>query len=102
MQAERFLVDPCLAAELGRVQSRGIENFRYVGEEDSSFWAAGGPLLRLSYVFSELWLEAYGGPWIPIAGTRDYFFADSEGNRSFHEVPPVGLVGGLRVALHLE
>jgi hypothetical protein len=102
VRGKRFLVDPCLAAELGRVNSGGIENSRYLGEQRSTLWAAGGPLLRVSYAFSELRLEAYGGPWIRIAGTREYVFADSQESRSFHEVPPVGLVGGVRAALHLD
>jgi hypothetical protein len=102
VRAERFSVDPCVAAELGQVTSRGIENLRYSGEEQSTFWAAGGPGLRMSYAFSKLRLEAHGGPWIRIAGTRDYVFADSQGNRSFHEVPPVGLTGGVRAAVHLD
>jgi hypothetical protein len=102
VRTKRFLVGPCLATELGRVKSGGIENSRYLGEARSTFWAAAGPLLRMSYAFSELRLEAYGGPWIRIAGTRDYVFADSQGNRSFHEVPPLGLLGGLRAAFQLD
>jgi hypothetical protein len=102
VESERFFVDPCLALELGRVTSNGVENLRYSSEQQSSFWAAGGPLVRARYAFSELWLELFGGPWIPIAGTRDFVFEDPPENRSFHRVPPLGWAGGVRAALHLD
>jgi hypothetical protein len=102
VRSERFVVDPCFAVEVGRVVSRGIDSARYAGEERSTLWAALGPLLRARHAFSQLWLEAYGGPWIPVAGTREFVFQDPQGNRSFHEVAPVGLVGGLGLALRLD
>jgi hypothetical protein len=102
VRSQRFVVDPCLALELGELESTGVDNLRYSGEQRSGVWVAGGPLLRLRYAFNELWLELFGGPWIPIAGTREFVFEDPAGNRSYHRVPTVGLVGGLRAALHFD
>ena len=82
------------------VRSSGVASERYSAEPKSSFWAAGGPLVRLRYAVGDLGLELFGGPWIPIAGTREFVFDDSPENRSFYAVPPVGWTGGIRVSLH--
>jgi hypothetical protein len=102
VQRERFLLEPCLALELGSVESRGADSQLYSGSSQSTLWGAAGPLLRARHSFSELWIELYGGPWIPLLGTREFVFTDPDGNRAFHDVPPVGFVAGARLALHLE
>lgn len=102
IRTERFFVEPCAAAEIGSVQSRGVDSGLYSGTSRSTLWAASGPLLRARHAFSELWLEAYAGPWFPIAGTRTYVFRDPSGARDFHDVPIVGVIAGVGLALRLD
>jgi hypothetical protein len=99
---ERFALDPCVVVELGRIASRGLDSDGYVGSERSTFWAAAGPGFRARYFFNELSVEAIAGPWVPIAGTRSFVFDDPAGNRTFHEVPPVGWFGSAGLALRVR
>jgi|RhiMethySRZTD1v2_1073278.scaffolds.fasta_scaffold190589_3 hypothetical protein len=99
---ERFVLEPCLAVQIGRVESRGVDSELYAGRSTTHRWGAFGPLLRARHAFGQLWLEAYAGPWIPFLGPREFVFEDPEGNHSFHEVAAVGFTGGLAVALRLD
>jgi hypothetical protein len=102
LRRERFVLDPCLAVQIGRIDSRGVDSELYAGRSTTHRWGAFGPLLRARHGFGELWLEAYAGPWIPFLGPREFVFEDPEGNHSFHEVRAVGFTGGLTVALRLD
>ena len=102
LRRPRFVVDPCLAVQIGRIESRGIDSELYAGRSTTHRWGAFGPLLRARHAFGELWLEAYAGPWIPFLGPREFVFEDPQGNHSFHEVAAVGFTGGLNVALRLD
>jgi len=93
---------PCAAAELGRLQSEGLETTRYWADSRGSVWGAGGPLVRAQAVFDELRLEARAGPWIPIAGPRTFVFDGPAGESVFHEVPWVGWLAGLNLALRVD
>jgi hypothetical protein len=98
VHGERFALHPCLAVELGAAQSRGEDSELYRGADKSTFWGAGGPLLRARQLFDELALELHAGPWIPFAGTRTFVFRGPGNRQSFHEVPPVGVVAGAGLA----
>jgi hypothetical protein len=101
VDSERFALHPCLAAAFGALQSSGDDSDLYRGADGSAFWGAGGPLIRARQLFSELALEVYAGPWIRFVGTRTFVFRGPGGDRSFHEVPPVGAMAGANLAFRV-
>jgi hypothetical protein len=101
-KSARFSLDPCLAVELGALRSVGLESEQYSSSEETTFWMAGGPLLRGQALVDPLRLEAYAGPWFPIAGRQSFVFHSREGDLTFHDVPPVGLLAGLNVSLAID
>jgi hypothetical protein len=102
VSGKRWAIQPCAAAELGRVQSEGLDTFRYAPARRDTIWGAAGPLLRVQGAFDSLRVEALGGPWIPFAGTRRFVFEGPEGETEFHRVPWVGWIGGVNLALRLD
>jgi hypothetical protein len=95
-------LDPCLAIELGALESSGLESARYSSNEKTTWWMAAGPLLRGQASVGVSRLEAYAGPWFPVAGRQNFVFQNREGGVTFHEVPLVGLLAGLNVTLVLD
>jgi hypothetical protein len=102
LDLERSTLGPCLAAELASVRSSGQSAQGFVGSDDSSAWFAAGPLLRFQQAFAELHLELSAGPWIPIAGTRNFVFEQPGGEASFHDVPIVGFTAAAGLSLDLN
>jgi hypothetical protein len=90
---------PCIGIELGSLQSRGIETQRYSAESHSRLRVAAGPLVRGRAEVGQLAVEAYGGPWISLAGSRRFFFREPAGESTFYQAPPVGWVIGASLAV---
>ncbi|MBK8995710.1 MAG: hypothetical protein IPM35_08180 [Myxococcales bacterium] len=102
VRTDRWVVQPCAVAELGRVRSEGLDTGRYAPIQHDTIWGAAGPLLRVQGAFDSLRVEAYGGPWVPFAGTRTFVFVGPEGESEFHRVPWVGWIGGANLAGRLD
>ncbi|MBK7581364.1 MAG: hypothetical protein IPI67_14265 [Myxococcales bacterium] len=102
VSGQRWAVQPCAAGELGRVESEGLDTVGYAPVRRDTTWGAAGPLLRVQGELETLRVEAFGGPWIPFAGTRSFVFEGPDGGTEFHRVPWVGWLGGVNLALRLD
>jgi hypothetical protein len=101
-KGERVSLDPCLAVEIGALRSAGVPSERSTSAQQTTLWMAAGPLLRGQAAFESLRLEAYAGPWFPVAGKHRFVFTSQEGERSFHEVPMVGLLAGVNLGVAFD
>ena len=99
LRSPAFVVHPCIGIEVGSLETRGVETERYSAESQKNLRVAAGPLVRGRAEVGQLAVEAYGGPWISVVGSRRFFFREPAGESTFYEAPAVGWVIGAGLAV---
>lgn len=95
-------VHPCLAAEMGSVQSSGEETEGFQSEAHEKFWSAGGPVLRIRVAIYDFRVDIHGGAWFPLfRGTEEYVFSELDGQRTYYDIPTLGGTFGANVGYQL-